>query len=152
MVRKPATLKMAQQATDAQDPAYQDLYIPRKKGDPTGQSALVNTIAQGLQGESDAVVEAAEGPLGQSAARPISLREKTRFPAEANTAGITQGAGPGPSKQRPIGDLNAYLAGLVERFGRDPLLLDLLEQSNSTPMVENPRLNTRFTDSESRYA
>ena len=152
MVRKPATLKMAQEATDTQDPAFLDLYIPRKEGDSTGSSKLVNTLAGGLEGESTEIVEAESGPLGISAVNPIALGSATRNPAEPNTAGISQGAGPGPIRQRPAGDLNAYLAGLIETFGRDPLLLDLFEQKNATPMVENPRQNTRLTDSESRYA
>ena len=40
MVRKPKALA---QATDGKpDPAFQDLYIPRKEGDPTGQSQIIN--------------------------------------------------------------------------------------------------------------
>ena len=57
MVRKPATLKMAQEATDNQDPAFQDLYIPRKEGDSTGSSKLVNSLAGGLEGESTEIVQ-----------------------------------------------------------------------------------------------
>ena len=39
MVRKAASKKMAEQATDMKaDPGYADLYVPRKSGDPTGQS------------------------------------------------------------------------------------------------------------------
>ena len=99
MVRKPATLKMAQEATDTQDPAFQDLYIPRKEGDSTGSSKLVNTLAGGLEGESTEIVEAQTGPLGVSAVNPIALGSATRNPAEPNTAGISQGAGPGPIRQ-----------------------------------------------------
>ena len=44
---------MAQEATDGQDPAFQDLYIPRKEGDPTGSSQVNNELAKGLTGEQE---------------------------------------------------------------------------------------------------
>ena len=134
---------MAQEATDNQDPAFQDLYIPRKEGDSTGSSKLVNSLAGGLEGESTEIVEAQSGPLGVSAVNPIALCSATRNPAEPNTAGISQGVGPGHTKQRPAGNLDAYVAGLIETFGRDTSLIDLFEHKNATHMIEKTRKNIR---------
>ena len=37
---------MAEEATDMKDPAFQDLYVPRKEGDPTGSSQVNNELAK----------------------------------------------------------------------------------------------------------
>ena len=75
---------MAEEATDMKDPAFQDLYVPRKEGDPTGSSQVNNELAKGLTGEQEGL--AFEQALNQRVQRPILLAEPTRFPTEPNTA------------------------------------------------------------------
>ena len=89
---------MAKEATDMRDPAFQDLYVPRKKGDST------------------------------------------------NTAGITQGPGPGPEKTRPTTDLKSFVSGVLGKY-RHPILAELNVELN-TPVVEQPNTRFRMTDSQ----
>ena len=140
MVRKSKALK---QVTDGKpDPAFQDLYIPRQKGDPTGQSQIINDQEDALDYE---LPTAAGKQVAQNAARtasPISLGQPTRFQGEANTAGISQGPGVGRVGTSPMAtDLDAYLQGLFSQFN-DPVILELIEQKNAVPMQEKPQ--TRF--------
>ena len=49
MVRLNASEQAAKKNTDMKpDPGYSDLYIPRKEGDPTGSSGIVNDLATGF--------------------------------------------------------------------------------------------------------
>lgn len=134
MVRKPKALK---QATDAKpDPAFQDLYIPRKKGDPTGQSQIINDQEDQLDYSLPTEQSAAVGQQIARTSSPISLGQPTRFPSEPNTAGITQGPGVGRMGGSPqVTDLDAYLSGLLSKYN-DPIILELIEQKNAAPVEE----------------
>lgn len=135
---------MAKEATDMRDPAFQDLYVPRKEGDPTGSSQVNNELAKGLTGEQEGL--AFEQALNQRVQRPILLAEPTRFPTEPNTAGITQGPGPGPEKTRPTTDLKSFVSGVLGKY-RHPILAELNVELN-TPVVEQPNTRFRMTDSQ----
>ena len=94
MVRKPASKKAAEQATDIKaDPGYADLYVPRKSGDPTGQSGEVNTMAAGLTADVSGE-EAAEvtRDVQVQPGRPMKLGAATKFsnvPVTAWTVAIS---------------------------------------------------------------
>ena len=139
MVRISASERMAQEARDIRDPARQEMYIPRKKGDSTGSSAVNNELAKGLSG-TDATAESPQvGQAIQSAiGKPISLREGTKFKNEANTTGITQGPGAGPTMQRPTTDLDSWIDGVLSRWNH-PILAEIQRQPNSTPIIERPK-------------
>ena len=140
MVRKPKALK---QVTDGKpDPAFQDLYIPRQKGDPTGQSQIINDQEDALDYELPTVAGEQVAQNATRTASPISLGQPTRFQSEPNTAGISQGPGVGRIGASPMAtDLDAYLQGLFSRFN-DPVILELIEQKNAVPVQEKPQ--TRF--------
>ena len=135
---------MAEEATDGQDPAFQDLYIPRKEGDPTGSSQVNNELAKGLTGEQEGL--AVQQAINQRVQRPITLAEPTRFPAEANTTGITLGAGAGPVNTRPTTDLKSFISGVLGKYNH-PILAELNVELNA-PVVEQPNTRFRMTDSQ----
>ena len=144
MVRKPKALA---QATDGKpDPAFQDLYIPRKEGDPTGQSKIINDQEDTLDYNLPTVAGEAAAETVTRTASPTSLGQATRFPSEPNTAGISQGPGPGRYGFRGLTadgvDLDAYLSGLMSKY-QDPIILELIEQKNAAP-VEERRRNQRI--------
>jgi len=132
MVRKPKALK---QATDTKpDPAFQDLYIPRKEGDPTGQSQIINEQEDRLDYSMPDAAGQAVAAQAVQAARPMALGEPTRLPNEPNTAGISQGPGVGRLNQSPANlNLDAYLAGLMNKYN-DPIILELIEQEDAAPL------------------
>ena len=133
MVRKPKKLI---ETTDTKDPAFQDLYIPRKKGDPTGQSQIINDQEDTLDYELPTQTSQAVGTQATRTASPIALGEATRFPSEPNTAGISQGPGAGRlGGQPPATDLDAYLAGLLNKYN-DPIIMELIEQKGAAPVEE----------------
>ena len=147
MVRKSASEKMAKEATDMRDPAFQDLYIPRKEGDSTGSSAEVNNLAAGLSGTSATGENAEVSQAIQSAVgKPISLRESTKFKNEANTTGITQGPGDGPLKNRPTTDLDSWVTGVLAKYNH-PILAEIQKQGMNAPIVENTMDRFRLADS-----
>jgi hypothetical protein len=137
MVRKSAGKKMADQATDLKaDPGYADLYVPRKSGDPTGQSKLINDgLAPGLSAETTGPeAEAVQQTISQRPASPIQLGAATKFnnipitnnlrTAGANIAG------------KPTLDVEAYWAGLMADF-RDPIIAEYLTNDTFVaPRVE----------------
>jgi len=134
MVRKPKALK---QATDTKpDPAFQDLYIPRKEGDPTGQSQIINDQEDQLDYSLPTAQSAAVAQEVTRTASPISLGQPTRFASEPNTAGISQGPGEGRIGGSPqVTDLDAYLSGLLSKYN-DPIIMELIEQKNAAPVEE----------------
>lgn len=150
MVRKPASKKAAEQATDIKaDPGYADLYIPRKSGDPTGQSEVVNTAAQGLTAEvsgeaAAAAVAATTDTTVGGVARPMKLGDKTKFPGVSNVNGLQTGTGQ-PFKPQPSMDFDAYMMGLFEQF-RDPIILEYFQQKNAAPQVVNTKKQYRYAN------
>ena len=145
MVRKSASEKMAKDSTDMRDPAFQDLYIPRKEGDSTGSSAVVNDLATGLaaDGSDNALVnEAVKREVG----RPVTLRESTKFKNEPNTTGITLGAGAGPANARPTTDFDSWIDGALKKYNH-PMLAEIQKQRDSVPIVENTMNRFRLADS-----
>ena len=146
MVRKSNTKRIVGAGgdpTDGRDPAYQDLYIPRKEGDSTGSSQEVNDLASGLSapgGENAAFANA----IDQQTGRPISLRENTRFPSEPNTTGITNGAGAGPADARPTTSFTDWIDGAVSKY-RHPILTEIQKQVQA-PVVQNPKDKFRLTE------
>tara|TARA_R100000458_G_C8252421_1_gene229091 strand:- start:959 stop:1441 length:483 start_codon:yes stop_codon:yes gene_type:complete len=142
MVRKPAgNIKKIVGAggdpTDGRDPAYQDLYIPRKEGDSTGQSQVVNDLAQDLSAPGSEMAAVNE-QVNMTGGRPLALGEPTRFANEANTAGITLGAGPGPSRNLSTEvSLQDWVTGALKKYD-SPILAELLENlRGQEPVVEN---------------
>mgnify|MGYP006258009535 FL=1 len=123
MVRKAASKKMAEQATDMKaDPGYADLYVPRKSGDPTGQSKVINeTLAPGLSAEtSGPEAEQVNAQIRQPAS-PIQLGAPTKFSSVPITNGLRTAGANIPGK--PQMDIEAYWMGLFEDF-RDPIIAD----------------------------
>lgn len=138
---------MAKEATDIRDPAFQDLYIPRKEGDSTGSSAEVNNLSAGLSGTSATGENAEVSQAIQSAVgKPISLREGTKFKNEANTTGITQGPGDGPLKNRPTTDLDSWVDGVLAKYNH-PILAEIQKEGMNAPIVENTMNRFRLADS-----
>ena len=136
MVRKAASKKMAEQATDMKaDPGYADLYVPRKSGDPTGQSKVINeTLAPGLSAEtSGPEAEQVNAQIRQPAS-PIQLGAPTKFNSVPITNGLrTAGAN---ISGKPQMDIEAYWMGLFDEF-RDPLIAEYLTNDTFVaPRVE----------------
>src|SRR6056300_824848 len=120
MVRLNASEQAAKKNTDMKpDPGYSDLYIPRKEGDPTGSSGMVNDLATGLTGTS-ATAETPEiaQAIQTAVARPIKLGEATKLPGVSNVNGLQTGTGGVPKPQL---DFNGYMAGLFDKF-QDPII------------------------------
>jgi len=90
MVRLSASEQAAKKNTDLKaDPGYADLYIPRKEGDATGSSGMVNDLATGLTGtsataETPEIAQAIQTAVG----RPIKLGEATKLPGVSNVNGL----------------------------------------------------------------
>ena len=125
MVRKAASKKMAEQATDMKaDPGYADLYVPRKSGDPTGQSKVINeTLAPGLSAEtSGPEAEQVNAQIRQPAS-PIQLGAPTKFNSVPITNGLRTAGANIPGK--PQMDIEAYWMGLFDEF-RDPMIAEYL--------------------------
>lgn len=137
MVRKPASKKMADQATDMKaDPGYADLYVPRKTGDPTGQSKLINEkLAPGLSAETTGPeAEAVQQTIMQRPASPIQLGAPTKFDSVPITNGLRTAGANIPGK--PQMDIEAYWMGLFDEF-RDPLIAEYLTNDTFVaPRVE----------------
>jgi len=147
MVRKSASEKAASQNTDLKpDPATADLYIPRKSGDPTGQSGLVNDVlAPGLNAETS-------GPDGAGAqqnivtpmGRPIKLGAQTKYQSEDVAAGLATAGANIPGKQSL--DVESYWIGLMERFN-DPIIAEYLTpDAYAAPRVEPINKNEADTE------
>ena len=74
MVRLNASEQAAKKNTDLKaDPGYADLYIPRKEGDPTGSSGMVNDLATGLTAETSGEVASVQGATQMQLSRPCLL-------------------------------------------------------------------------------
>lgn len=136
MVRKPATKKMAEQATDMKaDPGYADLYVPRKSGDPTGQSKVINeTLTPGLSAEtSGPEAEQVNAQIRQPAS-PIQLGAPTKFDSVPITNNLRTAGANIPGK--PQMDIEAYWMGLFDEF-RDPMIAEYLTNDTFVaPRVE----------------
>ena len=136
MVRKAASKKMAEQATDMKaDPGYADLYVPRKSGDPTGQSKVINeTLAPGLSAEtSGPEAEQVNAQIRQPAS-PIQLGAPTKFSSVPITNGLRTAGANIPGK--PQMDIEAYWMGLFDEF-RDPMIAEYLTNDTFVaPRVE----------------
>ena len=136
MVRKAASKKMAEQATDMKaDPGYADLYVPRKSGDPTGQSKVINeTLAPGLSAEtSGPEAEQVSAQIRQPAS-PIQLGAPTKFNSVPITNGLRTAGANIPGK--PQMDIEAYWMGLFDEF-RDPMIAEYLTNDTFVaPRVE----------------
>ena len=136
MVRKAASKKMAEQATDMKaDPGYADLYVPRKSGDPTGQSKVINeTLAPGLSAEtSGPEAEQVNAQIRQPAS-PIQLGAPTKFNSVPITNGLRTAGANIPGK--PQMDIEAYWMGLFDEF-RDPMIAEYLTNDTFVaPRVE----------------
>tara|TARA_B000000441_G_C21740691_1_gene353484 strand:- start:336 stop:791 length:456 start_codon:yes stop_codon:yes gene_type:complete len=136
MVRKAASKKMAEQATDMKaDPGYADLYVPRKSGDPTGQSKVINeTLAPGLSAEtSGPETEQVNAQIRQPAS-PIQLGAPTKFSSVPITNGLRTAGANIPGK--PQMDIEAYWMGLFDEF-RDPMIAEYLTNDTFVaPRVE----------------
>ena len=124
--------------TDGRDPAYQDLYIPRKEGDPTGQSQVVNDLAGDLSAPGSELAAVNE-QVNMAGNRPLALGEPTRFANEANTTGITLGAGAGPARDLSGNNVSLldWVTGALGKY--DSLLLAELAENlrGQEPVVEN---------------
>ena len=147
MVRKSAGKKMAEQATDLKaDPGYADLYVPRKSGDPTGQSKLINEgLAPGLSAETTGPeAEAVQQTTMQRPASPISIGAPTKFQNVPITTNLRTAGANIPGK--PQIDVEAYWAGLMEDF-RDPIIAEYLTNDTFVaPRVE--KVNPLQADTE----
>lgn len=136
MVRKSAGKKMADQATDMKaDPGYQDLYVPRKSGDPTGQSKIINeTLAPGLGAETPGPETDQVNTQIRQPASPIQLGAATKFNNIPITNNLRTAGANIPGK--PTLDVEAYWAGLMENF-RDPIIAEYLTNDTFVaPRVE----------------
>jgi hypothetical protein len=137
MVRKSAGKKMAEEAQDLKiDPATADLYVPRKSGDPTGQSEFINTVlTPGLSAETsgpeaEAVQQNVAAPMG----RPIKLGAPTRFQSVDVAQGLATSGANVPAK--PKLDVESYWMGLMEQFN-DPIIAEYLTpDAYAAPRVE----------------
>ena len=152
MVRKSTTKQIVGAGgdpTDGRDPAYQDLYVPRKEGDSTGSSQEVNDLASGLSapgGENAAIAEAVK----QQSGRPIALGESTKFINEANTTGITLGAGAGPPNEKPKVNLHDWVTGALAKYDSQ-ILAELRENlGDIAPVVEDAKQEIQLTE-DNRY-
>lgn len=136
MVRKAASKKMAEQATDMKaDPGYADLYVPRKSGDPTGQSKVINeTLTPGLSAEtSGPEAEQVNAQIRQPAS-PIQLGAPTKFDSVPITNNLRTAGANIPGK--PQMDIEAYWMGLFDEF-RDPMIAEYLTNDTFVaPRVE----------------
>lgn len=136
MVRKTAGKKMADQATDLKaDPGYADLYVPRKTGDPTGQSKLINEgLAPGLSAETTGPEADQVNTQIRQPASPISIGAPTKFQNVPITNNLRTAGANIPGK--PTLDVEAYWAGLMEDF-RDPIIAEYLTNDTFVaPRVE----------------
>jgi len=134
MVRLSASEQAAKKNTDMKaDPGYADLYIPRKEGDPTGSSGMVNDLATGLTGTS-ATAETPEiaQAIQSAVSRPIKLGEPTKFPSVSNVNGLQTGTGNAPVT--PPLNFDAFMSGLFNKF-QDPIILEYFEQKNAAPQI-----------------
>ena len=143
MVRLNASEQAAKKNTDMKpDPATADLYIPRKQGDPTGLSGLVNDLATGLTAETSGEVAAAQNATQIQPGRPMKLGEHTNFPGVSNVNGLQTGTGGVPKPQL---DFNSYMAGLFDKF-QDPIILEYLQQNDAAPQVVDTKKNNRYAN------
>lgn len=144
MVRLNASEQAAKKNTDMKpDPGYSDLYIPRKEGDPTGSSGMVNDLATGLTGtsataETPEIAQAIQTAVG----RPIKLGEATKLPGVSNVNGLQSGTGGVPKPQL---DFNGYMAGLFDKF-QDPIILEYFQQNDAAPQVVDTKKNNRYAN------
>ena len=143
MVRKAASKKAAEQATDLKaDPGYADLYIPRKKGDPTGQSQQVNTMAQGLSGEvSGEQAAAVTQEVQVQPGRPTKLGAPTKFQNVPVTNNLVSAGAPVAPKDPT--NMEAYWMGLMSMFD-DPIILEYLQQSDAAPQIVDVEKQIQF--------
>lgn len=143
MVRKSAGAKLAKEATDLQiDPATADLYVPRKKGDPTGQSQFINeTLTPGLSAEtSGPEAEAVNQNIEARMGRPIKLGAPTKFQSIDVAEGLATAGANIPGKDTL--DVESYWMGLMEDF-RDPIIAEYLTpDAYVAPRVE-PIIETK---------
>lgn len=143
MVRKPASKVAAEKATDlTTDPGYADLYIPRKKGDPTGQSGEVNTMATGLTADVSGA-EAAEvtREVQVQPGRPMKLSAPTKFQNVPVTNNLAS-AGAGVAPKDPT-NMEAYWMGLMSMFD-DPIIAEYLQQDDAVPQMVDKRKQIKF--------
>lgn len=137
MVRKSAGAKVAKEATDLRiDPATADLYVPRKSGDPTGQSQFINeTLTPGLSAEtSGPEAEAVQNNVATPMGRPIKLGAPTRFQSVDVAQGLATAGANIPGKQQL--DVESYWMGLMEQFN-DPIIAEYLTpDAYAAPRVE----------------
>lgn len=145
MVRLNASEQAAKKNTDMKpDPATADLYVPRKSGDPTGQSGLINDVlTPGLTGtsataETPEIAQAIQTAVG----RPIKLGEATKLPGVSNVNGLQTGTGGVPKPQL---DFNGYMAGLFDKF-QDPIILEYFQQNDAAPQVVDTKKNNRYAN------
>jgi hypothetical protein len=146
MVRKSAGKKTAEKATDLKaDPGYADLYIPRKEGDPTGQSQMINDVlAPGLTTETTgpeaaATQQAASVQMGT----PINIGAKTKYPNINVAEGLASSGNKTVTPKDPL-NMEAYWMGLMEMFGEDPILTEYLTQDNAAPQIVNKEKQFKF--------
>lgn len=143
MVRLSASEQAAKKNTDMKaDPGYADLYIPRKEGDPTGSSGMVNDLATGLIAETSGEVAAAQNATQIQPGRPMKLGEPTKFPGVSNINGLQTGTGGVPKPQL---DFNGYMAGLFDKF-QDPIILEYFQQNDAAPQVVDTKKNNRYAN------
>ena len=135
-MRKPASKKTAEKATDMKaDPGYADLYVPRKGGDPTGQSKVINeTLAPGLSAETSGPETDQVNTQIKQPASPISLGAPTKFDSVPVNNGLSTAGANIPGK--PQMDVEAYWMGLFDEF-RDPMIAEYLTNDTFVaPRVE----------------
>lgn len=143
MVRLSASEQAAKKNTDLKaDPGYADLYIPRKEGDATGSSGMVNDLATGLTAETSGEVASVQGDTQMQTGRPIKLGEPTKLPGVSNVNGLQTGTGGVPKPQL---DFNGYMAGLFDKF-QDPIILEYFQQNDAAPQVVDTKKNNRYAN------
>jgi len=147
MVRKNASEQAASDNTDLKiDPATADLYVPRKSGDPTGQSDLINNVlSPGLGAETSGPdAEAAQQNIATPMGRPIKLGAPTKYGSVDVAEGLATAGANIPGKQTL--DVEAYWMGLMERFN-DPIIAEYLTpDAYAAPRVEPINKNKADTE------
>jgi hypothetical protein len=147
MVRKTASQKAAAENTDLKiDPATADLYVPRKSGDPTGQSKLINEgLTPGLNAETSGPDGAgAQQNISTPMGRPIKLGAQTKYQSQDVAEGLATAGANIPGKQTL--DVESYWMGLMERFN-DPIIAEYLTpDAYAAPRVEPINKNEADTE------
>lgn len=142
MGRKPKRPELAEATDLTGGGAYQDIVVPpRKEGDPTGQSAQLQTQVDAIATQVPDGITAPSGVAPQAMPRPINLGAPTNKPFEPNTSGIPLGAGPSGPEGIPTDTLMNFLT-VAKEITKDPIfdelmLEDFLDEDALEPNPQN---------------